>query len=80
MLPAAMVGAVAFEVLKFVGGVWVPRLISNSSELWGTIGAVCALIAWILVFGRVIAYVAIIEVLEAERVGVKPPHAGSLLP
>jgi membrane protein len=79
MLPAALVGAVAFEVLKFVGGVWVPRLIANSSELWGAIGAVFALIAWILVFGRVIAYVAIIEVLEAERIGVKPPHAANLL-
>jgi membrane protein len=80
MLPAALVGAVSLEVLKFVGGVWVPRLIANSSELWGTIGAVFALIAWILIFGRVIAYVAIIEVLEAERVGVKAPHTGNLLP
>ena len=80
MLPAALVGAVALEVLKFVGAVWVPRLIANSSELWGTIGAVFALIAWILIFGRVIAYVAIIEVLEAERVGVKSPAGTNLLP
>jgi uncharacterized BrkB/YihY/UPF0761 family membrane protein len=71
---------VALEVLKFVGGVWVPRLIANSSELWGTIGAVFALIAWILIFGRVIAYVAIIEVLEAERIGAKSPVGTNLLP
>ena len=30
-------------------------------------GAVFALIAWILFFGRVVVYVTIIEVLEAER-------------
>ena len=80
MLPAVLVGAVTLEVLKFVGGVWVPRLIANSSELWGTIGAVFALIAWILIFGRVVAYVAIIEVLEAERIGEKPPVNTHLLP
>jgi hypothetical protein len=32
------------------------------------------------VFGRVVAYVAIIEVLEAERVGEKPPVNTHLLP
>ena len=80
MLPAVLVGAVTLEVLKFVGGVWVPRLIANSSELWGTIGAVFALIAWILIFGRVVAYVAIIEVLEAERISEKPPVNTHLLP
>lgn len=80
MLPAALVGAVALEVLKVVAGVWVPRLISNSSELWGTIGAVFAIIAWILFFGRVIAYVAVVEVLEAERVGVKSPAGTNLFP
>jgi membrane protein len=79
MLPAVAVGAVTLELLKYVAAVWVPRLIANSSELWGTIGAVFALIAWILVFGRVIAYVAVIEVLEAERLGVKPRGA-NLLP
>jgi len=79
MLPAVAVGAITLELLKYVAAVWVPRLIANSSELWGTIGAVFALIAWILVFGRVIAYVAVIEVLEAERLGVKPRGA-NLLP
>jgi len=80
MLPAALVGAVALEVLKVVAGIWVPRLITNSSELWGTIGAVFALIAWILVFGRVIVYVSVIEVLEAERLGHKSPPGTNLLP
>jgi membrane protein len=80
MLPAVLVGAVMLEALKVAAGIWVPRLINNASELWGAIGVVFALIAWILVFGRVIVYVAVIEVLEAERLGGKPPSGTILLP
>lgn len=79
MLPAAVAGAAMLEALKVIGGIWVPRLVTRSSELWGTIGAVFALIAWILFFGRVVVYVTVIEVLEAERHGEKPPHP-DLLP
>lgn len=79
MLPAAMAGAAMLEALKVIGGIWVPRLVTRSSELWGTIGAVFALIAWILFFGRVVVYVTIIEALEAERLGQKQRH-GDLLP
>lgn len=79
MLPAAAAGAAMLEALKVIGGIWVPRLVTRSSELWGTIGAVFALIAWILFFGRVVVYVTIVEVLEAERLGEKQPHA-DLLP
>lgn len=79
MLPAAAAGAAMLEALKIFGGIWVPRLVGNASELWGAIGAVFALIAWILFFGRVVVYVTIIEVLEAERRGEKQPH-GDLLP
>lgn len=80
MLPAVLVGAVALEVLKLVAGIWVPHLITNASELWGAIGVVFALIAWILVFGRVIVYVTVIEALEAERLEAKAPLAANLLP
>jgi membrane protein len=80
MLPAALVGAVMLEALKLAAGIWVPRLINNASELWGAIGVVFAIIAWILVFGRVVVYVAVIEVLEAERLGHKPPPGTNLLP
>ena len=79
MLPAAAAGAVMLEALKVIGGIWVPRLVANASDLWGTIGSVFALIAWILFFGRVVVYVTVIEVLEAERIGEKQPHA-QLLP
>jgi membrane protein len=78
MLPAAAAGAAMLEALKVIGGIWVPRLVGNASELWGTIGTVFALLAWILFFGRVVVYVTIIEVLEAERLGQKEPPAGLL--
>lgn len=78
MLPAAAAGAAMLEALKVIGGIWVPRLVTRSSELWGTIGAVFALIAWILFFGRVVVYVTVIEVLEAERLGQKQPHPDML--
>ena len=81
MLPAAAAGAAMLEALKIIGGIWVPRLVTRSSELWGTIGAVFALIAWILFFGRVVVYVTVIEILEAERRREKSPQPGPpLLP
>lgn len=79
MLPGVLAGAAMLEVLKVLGGILVPRLVSNASALWGAIGAVFALIAWILFFGRVVVYVTVIEVLEAERRGLKAEHP-ELLP
>lgn len=80
LLPSALVGAVSLELLKIAGGIWVPRLIKNASELWGAIGVVFALIAWILIFGRVVVYVTVIEGLEAERLGAKPPVGTNMVP
>jgi membrane protein len=71
MLPGVIAGAAMLEILKVLGGILVPRLVSNASELWGAIGSVFALIAWILLFGRVVVYVTVVEVIEAERRGFK---------
>lgn len=71
MWPGVVAGATMLELLKVLGGILVPRLVTNASALWGTLGAVFALIAWILFFGRVVVYVTVIEVLEAERRGLK---------
>jgi membrane protein len=61
MLPAALVGAVCVEILKIVGTFVIPAIVSRSSSLYGTIGAVFALLVWFLVFGRVVVYVTLIE-------------------
>jgi membrane protein len=66
LLPAALVGGVALEVLKVVGAYAVPHLVARSSEVYGAIGVVFALLAWLLVFGRVVVYVAILEARRWE--------------
>lgn len=69
LLPAAIVGSVVFEVLKVVGTLLIPRLVADSSALYGTLGVVFAVLAWLLILGRLVVYVAAIEVIswEAQR-------------
>ena len=45
----------------------VPLLVSRSSALYGTIGVVFALLAWLLVLGRLVVFVTVIEVDGWER-------------
>jgi membrane protein len=67
LLPAAIVGAVGLELLKIAGGYVVPLLVARSSALYGTIGVVFALLAWLLVLGRLVVFVTVIEVDGWER-------------
>jgi membrane protein len=67
LLPAALIGAVALELLKIVGTLVVPHLVRSSSALYGTIGVVFAILLWLLVLGRLVVYVAVIEVMGWER-------------
>ena len=67
LLPAAMFGAVGLELLKVAGGYVVPLLVARSSGLYGTIGVVFALLAWLLVLGRLVVFVTVIEVDGWER-------------
>ncbi len=66
-LPGAILGAVGFEVLKVVGGVYVPRLVGSSSALYGSLGVVFALIAWLALFGRLCVYAACLNVVRWEE-------------
>jgi membrane protein len=61
IVPAAAFGAVCVEVLKIVGTYVIPAIVTRSSALYGTIGAVFALLVWFLLFGRVVVYVTLIE-------------------
>jgi uncharacterized BrkB/YihY/UPF0761 family membrane protein len=63
VLPAVL-GGVALEVLKVLGAYVVPHYVERSSELYGALGAVFGLLLWLLVLGRVVVYMAVIE---AER-------------
>jgi len=67
LLLPALLAAVALEVLKVAGAYIVPRYVERSSELYGTIGVVFAILLWLLVLGRVVVYLAVIEAWRAER-------------
>ncbi len=67
LVPGAAVGAIGFEVLKLVGSVLVPRMVASSSALYGSLGVVFALLAWLLFFGRLIVYSAVVNVVRWEE-------------
>lgn len=67
MVPAAIAGGIGFETLKVIGTVVVPRLVTRSSTLYGTIGVVFALLVWMLVLGYLVVYVALIERIGWDR-------------
>lgn len=66
LLPGAALCAVGFEVLKLLGTVLLPRLIASSSALYGSLGIVVALLAWLAFLGRLLVYGAVVNVLRWE--------------
>jgi membrane protein len=69
LLPGALVGAVGLEALKIAGGYVVPVLVQRSSAVYGTLGTVFALLAWLWVLGRLVVLVTIVETTPRVRVG-----------
>jgi membrane protein len=67
LLPGAVVGAVGLEVLKVLGSVWVPKAVASSSALYGSLGVVFAVLAWLLFFGRLIVYASVVNVVLWEN-------------
>lgn len=67
LLPGAIVGAVGFEALKVVGTVLVPRMVASSSSLYGSLGVVFALLAWLAVFARLIVYASSLNAVLHEK-------------
>jgi membrane protein len=66
LLPGAVFAGVGFQILNTLSGILVPRL-TNGSALYGTIGAVFALIAWLFFFGRLVVYATVLNVVLFER-------------
>ncbi|MEY2477192.1 MAG: rane protein [Actinomycetota bacterium] len=85
-IPGAIFGAIGMEVLKVVGGIYVPRAVAHSSELYGTLGVVFAVLAWLLFFGRLVVYAAVVNVVLWERKAgtvtttVEVPAGGNVTP
>jgi len=80
LLPGAIFAAVGFEVLKFVGTIYVPRLVANSSSLYGPLGVVFAILAWLMIFARLLVYASTLNAVRFERtvgrrtVAIYVPH------
>ena len=68
LLPGSIVGAIGLEALKIAGGYVVPLLVAKSSAVYGTIGVVFALLAWLWVLGRLVVVVTIVETFERVTV------------
>jgi membrane protein len=67
LVPGAIVGALGFEVLKAVGAFYVPGAVASASALYGTLGVVFATLAWLLFFGRLVVYAAVLNVIRWEE-------------
>ena len=67
LVAGALVGAIGMEVLKVVGAIYVPRAVASSSELYGSLGVVFAVLVWLLFFSRLMLYAAITNVVRWER-------------
>ena len=67
LVPGALLGALGMEGLKAIAGFYVPRLVTSSSQLYGSIGVLFAVIAWLYLLARLAMYTAVLDVVLYER-------------
>ncbi len=67
LVPGAVLGAIGLELLKIGGAVYIPRVVESSSQLYGSIGVVFALLAWLLIFSRLVVYSEALNVVLHRR-------------
>jgi membrane protein len=67
LLPGAVVAAIGLEILKAIGAFYVPRAVASASAVYGTLGVVFAVLAWLLFFGRLVVYAAVVNVIQWEE-------------
>jgi membrane protein len=67
LLPGALLAGIGLQVLTTLGAYYVPRAVASSSALYGSIGVVFALLAWLFFFGRLVVYASVLNVVLYER-------------
>lgn len=67
LLPGAVMCAVGLEILKLVGSVYVPLAVRSASALYGTLGVIFSILAWLLFFGRLVVYSSVLNVVRWEE-------------
>jgi len=82
LLPGAILGGIGFEILKLVGTVYVPQLVARSSSLYGPLGVVFAILAWLAFFSRLVVYSSALNAVryEAREGTVEVPIRAPKLP
>jgi membrane protein len=66
-LPGALLLGLGSHLLTVAGAYYIPRAVAHSSALFGSIGVVFAVVAWLLVFGRLFVYAGVLNVVLYER-------------
>jgi len=85
-LPGAIVGGIGLELLKLIGTVFVPRAVSSASALYGSLGTVFAILAWLALAARLVLYAAAYNVVRWEgehgtvTVGIEVPRIEGEVP
>lgn len=85
-LPGAIAAAIGLEVLKAVGTFYVPRAVASASALYGSIGVVFAILAWLALFSRLVVYASAFNVVRHEQrhgtvtVEIKVPRIAGEVP
>jgi membrane protein len=67
-LPGALLGGIGLHLLTRLSGFLIGRQVESSSALYGSIGVVFALLAYLLLFGRLLVYAVSLNVVRWERV------------
>ncbi len=67
LLPGAVTAGIGFQALTVLGALYVPRAVASSSALYGSIGVVFAVLAWLFFFGRLLVYASSLNVVLYER-------------
>jgi membrane protein len=67
LLPGAIFAGAGLQALTLAGAVIVPRSVASSSALYGSLGVVFAILAWLYFFGRLLVYASTLNVVLYER-------------
>jgi YihY family inner membrane protein len=67
LLPGAVVGALGWTVLQYVGGALVDHTLRNTSQVYGFFAVVLGLLAWIYLGTQLTVYAAEVNVVRHRR-------------
>lgn len=67
LVPGALAGAVAWQVLQAAGGYYVSHQLQGASQTYGFFAVVIGLLSWMYLQAQVVLYAAEINVVRARR-------------